>query len=64
MRRNKVRAIFPNSAAELQAVGHAFIFNEMNEEPVGDHGKLFSNGHMGLDPELQCLVYHQDQHYY
>ena len=42
---------------DLPAEGHAFIFYEMDERPVlAQDGKLLSDLHMGLDPDLQGLV--------
>ena len=46
---------FAPLAAEFHAKSHAVVLREMDDEPVGQ-AKFLTNGHMGLDPELQGLV--------
>lgn len=50
-------------ATELQSVGHAFVLDKMNMEPVGKYGVLLGKEHVRFDPEFQCLVYQQYQYY-
>lgn len=48
-------------AAESHTEGHAFVLDEMQKTPVADKGNLFADLHMGLDKDLDDLVYYQHQ---
>lgn len=48
-------------AAKLETIGHPFILNEMDAEPVGENDKLLLHEHVRLDPEFQRLINHQDK---
>lgn len=52
---------FTEIAAKLEAIGHSFIFNEMDAEPVGENNELLLHEHVRLDPEFQRLINHQDK---
>ncbi len=49
--------------SELHTKGHPFIFREMKDEPVTQHGDLTAcaNQHIGFDPELENLISDQNQ---
>lgn len=47
--------------AKLETIGHPFIFDEMDTEPIGENDELLLHEHVRLDPEFQRLINDQDK---